>query len=153
MQAKLLTPWKASRGPIRADRFALEAARTVDALLIEPIGVLPNAEGEIIRPFKIGIGLEIQQRLKPEVTVSNLRKALRRYTHSSSYPFAMAQPDAMRHDIAGDPVEPVSEQDRLNARQSFVVIRARREQLRKEREATQTSNASSITESEPSRRQ
>ncbi|MCF1464969.1 hypothetical protein FS827_27310 [Agrobacterium vitis] len=132
---KPLSPWKASRGPIKVDRYSLDAAKAVNALLNEPIAVLPSAEGETVLPFRIGINTDIEKRLRLDAALSDLRKALRRYTHSAAYLYATAQPDALRHDIVGEPCEPVSEEDRLNARQSFLLVQERRKQRRQQRQS------------------
>ncbi|ACM39615.1 MULTISPECIES: ProQ/FinO family protein [Rhizobium/Agrobacterium group] len=132
---KPLSPWKASRGPIKVDRYSLEAAKAVNALLNEPIAVLPSAEGETVLPFRIGINTDIERRLRPDAALSDLRKALRRYTHSAAYLYATAQPDALRHDIVGQPCEAVRDEDRLNARQSFLIVQERRKQRRQQRES------------------
>lgn len=131
---KPLSPWKASRGPIKVDRYSLEAAKAVNALLDAPIAVLPSAEGEIVLPFRIGSNTDIEMRLRPGAGLSDLRKALRRYTHSAAYLYATAQPDALCHDIVGQPCEAVSDEDRLNARQSFLIVQERRKQRRQQRE-------------------
>jgi sRNA-binding protein len=99
----------------------------------------------MVRPFKIGIGSEIEALLKSDAALPELRKALRRYTRSAGYLLAMAQPDANRHGINGEPVEPVSEGDRLNARQSFAAIQQHRKRLRLQREAAQALENSSLT--------
>ncbi|CVI64400.1 ProQ/FinO family protein (plasmid) [Agrobacterium leguminum] len=132
---KPLSPWKASRGTIKVDRYSLEAAKAVNALLNEPIAVLPSAEGETVLPFRIGINIGIEKRLRPDAALPDLRKALRCYTHSAAYLYATAQPDALRHDIDGKACEPVSEGDRLNARQSFLLVQERRKQRRQQRQS------------------
>ena len=93
-----------------------------------------------MHPFRIWLGSDIEGRLKPEAALSDLRKALRRYTQSAAYYLAVAQPDACRYDMTGEPVEAVSEQDRHNARHSFTVVQERRKQRRKEREMAQQTN-------------
>ena len=112
------------------------AAKAINALLVAPIGVLPGAEGDTVHPFRIWLGSDIEGRLKPEAALSDLRKALRRYTQSAAYYLAVAQPDACRYDMTGEPVEAVSEQDR----HSFTVVQERRKQRRKEREMAQQTN-------------
>jgi len=63
-----------------------------------------------------------------------LRKAVSRYAYSAGYLYALAQPDAQRHEINGEAVEPVSEHDRINARQSFLLVQKKRQERRQERE-------------------
>jgi hypothetical protein len=48
-------PWTESRGAIAAGPADLEKAATINALLIHPIGLLPQAEGDPIKPFAIGV--------------------------------------------------------------------------------------------------
>lgn len=132
--AKPQKPWKDPHGPITVDRYTLELAHAINGLLVEPIAVLPNAEGDIVRPFKIGIGPEIRARLKPGIARVQLSRRMYRYTRSAAYLLACAQPSAMRHDIDGNPVEPVNEQDQINARSGFVALRQRLKR-RMEREA------------------
>lgn len=146
MQSKTVKnqkPFNDSHGPIIVDRFTLELARSINGLLVEPISVLPNAEGDVVRPFKIGIGPEIKARLKPDTPGVQLNRVLHRYTRSAAYLLACAQSDALRHDIAGNPVEPVSDLDRLSARNGFRAMRARIKQRRTEREAQETGATSS----------
>lgn len=115
-----------ARGPIKVDRYSLTAARAIDALLTMPIAVLPQKEGDIIRPFRVGIGEDIRMLLRPEIELKGLRKALRRYAYSAQYLQALAQDDSMRHEINGEAVEPVSEEDRVQARQAYLTVSARR---------------------------
>ncbi|WP_420359910.1 ProQ/FinO family protein [Agrobacterium vitis] len=83
-------------------------------------------------PFRIGINTDIEKRLRLDAALSDLRKALRRNTHSAAYLYATAQPDALRHDIVGEPCGNVSEEDRLHARQSFLLVQERRKQRRQQ---------------------
>lgn len=131
----ILKPWAKSRGPIKVDRHAFEAATAINALLIEPLAVLPSAEGEDVRPFMVGIRSELESRMKSDVATSDLQSALRRYVRCAAYLLATGQPDAYRYDIHGKPVEPVNEVDRRSARQSFTVVQQKRSKRRKEREA------------------
>lgn len=131
------TAWQVSRGPIKADRYTLEAARSIDAMLTVPIAVLPKIEGDLVLPFRVGIGTDIETLLRPDASRSELRKALRRYTHSAGYLYASAQPDAYRHEINGEAVGLVSEEDRINARQSFLKVQEMRKQRRKQRQASE----------------
>ena len=48
-----------------------------------------------------------------------LRKAMATYVHSRSYQIAVARPGSFRHDINGEPVEPVSDADRLDALKKY----------------------------------
>lgn len=119
-----------TRGQIKVDRYSLTAAKAISALLTVPIAVLPNAEGDIIRPFRVGIGEDIKMLLRPDVDLKELRKALRRYAYSAQYLHAVAQDDSARYEINGEPVGPVSHEDRAHARQSYVTVSARRRERR-----------------------
>lgn len=117
--------WVDANRPIIADRFILNLARAINGLLVEPIAVLPVNDGDVVRPFKIGIGPELKERLKPDTAALELGNALRRYTRCAAYLLASAQSDSIRYDINGDAVEPVSEKDRYNARQGYAALRLR----------------------------
>lgn len=130
----ILKPWAKSRGPIKVDRYALEAAITVNALLTEPLAFLPIAEGEDVRPFMVGIRSELESRMRSNVAASDFQSALRRYVRCAAYLLATGQPDAYRHDIHGKPIEPVNEVDRGSARQSFTAVQQRRQKHRQSRD-------------------
>ena len=132
--AKTATAWKMSRGPIKVDRYTLEAAKAINALLTVPITVLPQAEGDIVRPFRLGIGADIEALLRPDAALKVLRNAVSRYAHSAGYFYALAQPDAQRHEFNGKAIAPVSEDDRINARQPFLLVQKKRQERRRERE-------------------
>lgn len=134
-QQKVPTAWKVSRGPVKADRYTLETAKAIEAMLTVPIAVLPKVEGDLVLPFRVGVGADIEMLLRPDASPKDLRKALRRYAHSAGYLFASAQPDAYRHEINGEAVEPVSEVDRINARQSFLIVQRKRKERRQQRDS------------------
>lgn len=124
--AKADTDQDYRQGPIKVDRYSLTAARAINALLTVPIAILAQKEGDIIRPFRIGIGEDIRMLLRPEIELKDLRKALRRYAYSAQYLQALAQNDSMRHEINGEPAQPVSDEDRAHARQAYLTVSARR---------------------------
>ncbi|THV28908.1 hypothetical protein FAA86_23860, partial [Rhizobium rosettiformans W3] len=70
-----------------------------------PIAVLPQKEGDIIRPFRLDIGEDIRMLLRPDAELKELRNALRRYAHSAQYLQALSQDDSMRHEINGEPAQ------------------------------------------------
>ncbi len=131
---KPTTPWKKARGPIIASPWMVELAAAINAHLTAPIGVLPVSTDGIIRPFAIGLGTEIEARIKPDAAVDELQMAVRQYARNRIYMLAMAQPNAMRHDIDGNPVEPVSEANRMSAQVKFTRLQDAIEKRRKERE-------------------
>ncbi|ANM14379.1 MULTISPECIES: ProQ/FINO family protein [unclassified Rhizobium] len=116
-------PWKISRGPIAATELDVEKATAINMLLIRPVAVLPAKAGDPIRPFAVGLFNELRPLLKPDAGVTALRRATAAYVHCRRYYFASAQPDAMRHDLAGEPVEPLSPEDRLVAQKRFLSLK------------------------------
>ena len=122
--------WTVSRGPIAATPADVEKASAINAMLSEPIGILPKAPGDPIRPFSLGLFNHIKTRLKPEFGVSALRRATAFYIFSKRYYFASAQPDSMRHDIDGKPVAPLTAADRAAAQKSFIEVKRSLEERR-----------------------
>lgn len=112
-------PWTESRGAITAGPADVKKAATINALLIRPLGLLPHADGDPIKPFAIGVWNDIRALLRPDTPVTSLRRATSAYTHSKRYIFACAQPDAHRHDVDGNVISPVSPEDRLAAQLAF----------------------------------
>lgn len=103
----------------------LERVAAIEALLVRPLAVLPHANGEAIKPLKIGVRAEITALAKEGVPQSALSRALSGYLRSQRYLLALAQPNALRHDIDGAPAEPVSEADRTSAKEEWAAVRAR----------------------------
>ncbi|WP_234885319.1 ProQ/FINO family protein [Rhizobium rhizogenes] len=97
----------------------IDKAKAIEALLIQPIDLLPKAAGDPIRPFAIGIWNDIRALLKPDTPAIPLRRAVSAYTHSKRYYLACAQPDAFRHDIDGNAVAPIAEENRMAAQLAF----------------------------------
>ena len=116
-------PWTYSRGPIAANEYDLVKAGEINALLRQPIDVLPATIGDPIKPFAVGLWNEVRLLLKPDISVTTLRKATGVYIHSKRYFFATAQPDSMRFDLQGKPIEPVSTADRLSAQARYQRIK------------------------------
>ncbi|NKJ35586.1 MULTISPECIES: ProQ/FINO family protein [Rhizobium] len=116
-------PWTITRDPIVATELDVRKAKAINALLVRPIDILPSKPGEIIRPFALGLWNEIRPLLKPDTPVMALRRATSAFLHSKQYYFASAQPDSMRHDIDGNPIEPLSPEDRLAARQRLTTLK------------------------------
>jgi len=112
--------WTVSRGPIAATEIDVRKAEAINTLLVRPIGILPAAPGDPIRPFAIGLFEEIRPLLKPDIAATRLRRSVGAFVHSKRYYSASAQPDSMRHDIDGEPLGPLSSADRLAAQQSFL---------------------------------
>ncbi|MFS8148359.1 ProQ/FINO family protein [Rhizobium sp. BR 249] len=116
-------PWKISRGPIAATELDVEKANAINTLLIRPVGVLPAKPGDPVLPFAVGLFNELRPLLKPDAGVTTLRRATAAYVHCRRYYFASAQPDSMRHNLDGEPVEALSEEDRLVAQKRFLSLK------------------------------
>ena len=114
-----------STGPVPARKREITKAEEINALLTRPIAILPIKVGDPIRPFALGLWNEIRCLLKPEISVSTLRKATGAYIHSRSYQIAVARQDSSRHDINGVPIDFVSDADRLDAHQMYESFRIR----------------------------
>ncbi|HEY0122960.1 MAG TPA: ProQ/FINO family protein [Rhizobium sp.] len=112
-------PWTESRGAILAAPSDIEKAEAIASLLTRRVGLLPQAVGDPIRPFAIGIWNDIRALLKPDTPVTSLRRAISAYTHSKRYFLACAQPDAFRHDIGGNAIASVTEENRVAAQLAF----------------------------------
>jgi ProP effector len=117
--------WTESRGAIPAASSDLDKAEAISALLIRPINLLPKAASDPIRPFAIGIWNDIRALLKPDTPVISLRRAVSAYTHSKRYFLACAQPDAFRHDIDGNAIAPITEENRMVAQLAFTKLAKR----------------------------
>ncbi|MBX5172512.1 ProQ/FINO family protein [Rhizobium sp. NZLR1b] len=116
-------PWKISRGPIAATELDVEKATAINMLLIRSVAVLPAKAGDPILPFAVGLFNELRPLLKPEAGVTTLRRATAAYVHCRRYYFASAQPDSMRHGLEGEPVEPMTPEDRLVAQKRFLSLK------------------------------
>jgi ProP effector len=80
--------------------------------------VLPSEIGDPIRPLKIGVRDDLAALLPNGEGHGVLGQVLRRYTRAWEYMAALAAPDAMRHDLAGNPVEPVADEHKAHAKPS-----------------------------------
>jgi sRNA-binding protein len=78
--------------------------------------VLPSEVSDPIRPLKIGVRADMAALLPDGEAHEVLSRVLRRYTRGREYLAALAAPDALRHDLAGNPVEPVAEEHRTHVR-------------------------------------
>ena len=76
--------WTVSRGPIIATTHDLTKAAAIGRLLSRPVEILPSTEGGVIRPFAIGLWDELRTLLRPDATVTTLRRA------TSAYPIRSA---------------------------------------------------------------
>lgn len=110
-------------GWVLAREKDLARATAINALLTSPIAVLPMKVGDPIRPFAHGIWRDIRPFLRPENSVSSLRKAISTYVYSRSYQVALARPHSIRHDVSGAPADFVSDSERLDAQQKYASLR------------------------------
>src|SRR5690349_9740358 len=78
--------------------------------------VLPSEVGDPIRPLKIGVRADLAALLPDGEAHEVLSRVLRRYTRGREYVAALAAPDARRHDLAGNPVEPAAEEHKTHIR-------------------------------------
>ena len=78
--------------------------------------VLPSEVGDPIRPLKIGMRADLAALLPDGEAHEVLSRVLRRYARGREYLAALAAPDALRHDLAGNPVEPVAEEHKTHVR-------------------------------------
>ncbi|WP_105385204.1 ProQ/FINO family protein [Neorhizobium alkalisoli] len=122
-----MKPWTASRGPIAATETDVAKASVINTLMTSPAAIFPKKAGDPILPFSIGLFEDLKSRLKPGVGTTALRRAVAVYVHSKRYYFASAQPDAMRHNIDGEVVEPVSAADRILAQERFMTLKRDKE--------------------------
>jgi sRNA-binding protein len=102
-------------GPVAAREWDVAHAAALRALLTRPPTVLPNQVGDPLLPLQIGIWDAFLALLRPGAEPEALARALRAYTRSTGYFMACARKDAMRHDLDGRAVEPVSEEHRTGA--------------------------------------
>jgi len=114
--AKAKNSARRPNGPVAAREWDVAHAAALRALLTQPPAVLPNQVGDPLVPLQIGIWDALIARLRPEAEPDALaRAALRAYTRSTGYFMACARKEAMRHDLDGRAVEPVSEEHRTGA--------------------------------------
>ncbi|MGX9984758.1 ProQ/FINO family protein [Methylobacterium fujisawaense] len=116
-----------------ATRYEIDKLTALCALLTEHPVVFPAAIGRPVLPLAIGILDALKPLLRPEATAAQLKDALRTYSMSLAYLLAQSRSGSWRHDLAGVPVAPVSEEHRSSAWDRFTALRARRNQLRQAR--------------------
>jgi ProP effector len=92
-----------------------------DALLAAMRVIWPNTIGACL-PLKIGVHEDIAAEF-PEVSKKLLRSAMFAHTHLPKYKKALTRAGAKRHNLSGEPVGDVSEQDRAFALRDMKRIR------------------------------
>lgn len=125
-------PWTRAQ-VIEARPDVIARARALNDLLVTPPGVLPQAEGDPVRVFAVGIHDTFAVCRRPEVDEATVAKTLGAYVRTFAYRLAMAQPNSMRHDVDGNPVEAVRDTERLRAQEDCLKLMARA-RLRRARE-------------------
>lgn len=126
-----------------ATRYEVARAAELCALLREWPPVFPTEIGAPIQPLALGIHDALKILTRPEIDDTQLKQALRGYCLGLGYLLAQGRSGAWRHDLAGNPVEPVSEKHRRTAWTRFKTVRAHRERIRVTRRAAQAAQASS----------
>src|SRR3954451_12122947 len=94
----------------KATQWTIDALAPLREHLSPWPAVLPAEVGDPIRPLKIGVYADLVALLPDGEAHEVLSQVLRRYTRGRAYVAALVAPDAMRHDLAGNPVEPVAEE-------------------------------------------
>src|SRR3954466_2547829 len=108
-------PPRPPQGPVTAREWDVAHATALRTLLTQPPAVLPNQVGDPVLPLRVGIWDALLALLRPGAEPDTLARALRAYTRSTGYFMACARKDAMRYDLDGRAVEPVSEEHRTGA--------------------------------------
>jgi hypothetical protein len=101
--------------PVAAREWNVAHAAALQALLTQPLAVLPKQVGDPLLPLRVGIWDALLALLRPGAEPEALARALQVYTRSTGYFMACARKGAMRHDLDGRAVEPVSEEHRTGA--------------------------------------
>jgi sRNA-binding protein len=87
--------------------------------------VFPTTEAPAIKPLAISTRQALRARLvvpdgmTQDEVLRAINATVRAYVRSPGYLLAMSQPDSQRHDLDGNPVEPVSDQHRRDAQAGF----------------------------------
>jgi len=99
-----------------ATRWILDTLAPLRERLSTWPAVLPSEVGDPVRPLKIGVREDLAALLPDGEGHEVLNRVLRRYTRSTQYLTALVAPDAMRHDLAGNPVGPVAAEHKVPTR-------------------------------------
>jgi sRNA-binding protein len=113
------------RKPITATTGRIAALDRLRPLLSPWPTVFPSTEAPMIKPLAISTKQALRARMvvldgmTEEQVLRAINAVVRTYVRSPGYLLAMAQPDSQRHDLDGNPVEPVSDQHRQDAKAGF----------------------------------
>lgn len=99
---------------IEASPWVIELLAVLRPMLKSWPPVLPAKVGDPVRPLAIGIDKDLRALMGPPPSDAHaiMARRLRRYTASTQYKMALAEPGSHRHAIDGTPVESVSEHHR-----------------------------------------
>jgi hypothetical protein len=100
----------------KATQWTIDALAPLREHLSPWPAALPSAVGDPIRPLKIGVHSDLAVLLPDGEAHEVLSRVLRRYTRGREYLATLAAPDALRHDLAGNPVDPVAEEHKTHVR-------------------------------------
>ena len=102
-------------------RCGIELRAQLPTLLVEvpPVLLLP---AEV--PLAIGASRELLSLARPDCSKTMVRRWLGRWCRRIDYLAAVAAPDSLRHDLNGQPVEPVADQHRAHAHAMMVIAEA-----------------------------
>src|SRR3954454_8008200 len=100
----------------KATQWTIDALTPLREHLSPWPAVLPAEVGDPIRPLKIGVHTDLAALLPDGQGAEVLGPVLRRSPRAWEYGAALAPPDAMRHDLAGNPVEPVADEHKAPAK-------------------------------------
>ncbi|MEM8950483.1 MAG: ProQ/FinO family protein [Pseudomonadota bacterium] len=89
----------------------------------------PKAVGDPVRPLKIGVREQVLALMTDAGTRRGSLRALRSYALSLSYLMSVSADGAVRVDLDGSEVEPVSPEHAARARGQIIERRERRERL------------------------
>ncbi|UIY45655.1 ProQ/FINO family protein [Methylobacterium radiotolerans] len=124
-------------GAVVAGRYEVSRAAELCALLQERPPVFPIAPGDPVRPLALGTLQALTRLARPGVPPEQLKQALKVYCLGLGYLRVLSRPSAWRYDLAGHPVEPVSEEHRTGAWRQFKGVRAYRDRIRLARRAAE----------------
>jgi hypothetical protein len=111
----------ATVGPT-ATRWVIDTLAPLRERLTTWPAVLPSEIGDPVRPLKIGVRDDLATLLPAGEAPEVLNRVLRRYTRSTQYLTALTAPGALRHDLDGNPVEPVAAEHKVPVRPISKVV-------------------------------
>ncbi len=100
---------------IIANSKQAHCGRVIQGNLTRAIPVLAVDEVAIVKPLAVGIISDLLPIAKPEQR-TRLRRSLNPYVSRTTYLMALAERGSMRHDIEGNEVAEVSDDQRISAR-------------------------------------